>query len=146
METLTQLLNRYGRRGGSRHWIGPRPAVRDGQLIASILQKVGYPESKEFVAGSSLISLSRKQAARTLSFVATRSLVWHVGGEPPEANVKDVLEALKDLEDTAAFFSNGAWAPPGLPSWSPVSNATFDGGVLGYDATHAFIFWVEEED
>jgi hypothetical protein len=50
------------------------------------------------------------------------------------------------LADDAAFFGNGLWDRTALSSWTPLTAATFDCGLIGYDAEQAFIFWVEEED
>ena len=46
----------------------------------------------------------------------------------------------------AAFYSNGMWDPELPMSWSPMTSATFDCGLIGHDSENAFIFWVEEED
>jgi len=50
------------------------------------------------------------------------------------------------LAADAVFLGNGSWQPGGSMTWTPMSEATFDCGVIGYDAGSAFIFWVEEED
>lgn len=50
------------------------------------------------------------------------------------------------MKEGAIFLSNGLWGLESQCSWHPLTSATFDCGVIGYDANNAFIFWVEEED
>jgi hypothetical protein len=149
MENLEQVLKRYGKRPGSRYWIGKRPDVRDNQLVPEILLQIGYPTSQQRFDVDQLLKPDWQSAAKILSFAATRSLAhgWERGIS--EGAVTDALTALRDLDGTAVFRANGAWGAwndHDLKSWIPVSNATFDAGLLGYDQTSAFIFWVEEED
>ncbi|HSJ77979.1 MAG TPA: hypothetical protein VK913_04510, partial [Erythrobacter sp.] len=60
--------------------------------------------------------------------------------------VRQAKQAFDVLSDEAVFFSNGHWGHDKDNSWSPLSSATFDCGVIGYDGEIGFIFWVEEED
>ena len=149
MENLEQILKRYGKRPGSRYWLSERPNVRDNQLVSEILLKIGYPTTlRQFDIGQ-LITPNWQSAANILGFAATRSLAYDLARSPSEGTVKEALTALRDLDSTAIFRANGAWGAwtdHDFKSWAPVSSATFDAGLLGYDRTNAFIFWVEEED
>lgn len=149
MENLEQILKRYGKRAGSRYWFGKRPDVRDNQLVSEILLQIGYPTSRNQFDIGQLITPNWQSAANILGFAATRSLAYDLARAPSEGTVKEALTALRDLDSTAVFRANGAWRAwndQDLKSWVPVSSATFDAGLLGYDQTNAFIFWVEEED
>lgn len=147
MHNLRELLKRMGQRRAARWWIGARPEVRDGQLLKSITAKVGYPTSADdpFTPGG-LKKIGLQDASFTLAMAATRSLA-HGSKKPSVSSIREVRDALLELGGNATFFGNGTWqSDDGSAQWTPLSNATFDCGVLGYDTAIAFIFWVEEED
>ena len=139
MERLQKLLTRFGRRGRGRHWVGPRPEGRIGQLPRLIASKVGYPTATEdpFLREDSLATVGRRRAAEILAYAATVSLVWETFKAPAKGVCDLALEGFADLGPNAVFLTSGRW---------PLTNATFEAGVLGYDARIAFIYWVEEED
>lgn len=146
MQTLRALLTAFGRRSGARWWLGERPDVRAGQVAGAIAGMLGYPTvGTDTVAAGNLTRLDRPQAAHVLALAGTRSLA-HGSPTPSRGRVKDAALALGDLGADAVFLSNGLWQPGALHGWSPLTEATFDCGVIGYDAATAFIFWVEEED
>ncbi len=145
MENLTQLLKRYGKNRWSSHWVGERPDVRDGEMLAAILKNIGFPQQTEFDA-SQMVSLERSDAAYLLAYISTQSLAYGLGRKPSQGVVKSVSEALRDLDDSALFFTNGNWMEPNSISWYSLSQSTFDAGVIGFDAKHAFVFWVQDED
>jgi hypothetical protein len=147
MEKLEKLLKRYGKRPGSRHWIGGRPDVRDGQIKRSILSTIGYPTMQGEFDDAMLWKQEWSSAARILAFSATMSLPYEMRQAPSVGEQKDSLDALRELDGTAQFFSNGHFGISSTTKqWNPLSTATFDTGLLGYDSSSAFVFWVEEED
>ncbi|MDH6269107.1 hypothetical protein M2360_004533 [Rhizobium sp. SG_E_25_P2] len=111
-----------------------------------IAAKVGYPTSLDdpFATGG-MVRLNRRQAAHVLAVAASTSLAYDRPC-PARSEVDAAAEAIGELADDAAFFGNGLWDPAALSSWTPLTAATFDCGLIGYDAEQAFIFWVEEED
>ena len=146
MQTLESLLQAFAKRTHARWWIGKRPDVREGQLAKTIAGKVGYPTAQidPFAIGG-MAPLNWQQAAHVLAVAGATSLVYG-GCLPPEGRAKDAAMALKDLMGNAKFFGNGFWEIGGPSQWIPLSSATFDCGIIGYDSENAFIFWVEEED
>lgn len=58
----------------------------------------------------------------------------------------EAANALNDIDGDATFLSNGMWEKGGSQSWNPLTTATFDCGLIGFDGERAFIFWAEEED
>jgi hypothetical protein len=86
-----------------------------------------------------------QEAAHVLAVAATTRLAYGISSPRPSA-VRDASEALQDLGNEAVFMSNGKWSMSESPSWTPLTSAIIDCGVIGYDAESAFIFWVEEED
>jgi hypothetical protein len=146
MQTLETTLKKFARRTKARLWVGNRPDVRDGQLPKAIARQVGLPTSNEdaFV-GEGLVRLNRAEAAHVLAVAGTTSLAYGRAA-PRQTSVEDARRALCDLAESATFIGNGRWEDAPSVSWTPLTNATFECGVMGFDSEHAFIFWVEEED
>jgi len=45
----------------------------------------------------------------------------------------------------ARFFTNGTWLND-TAGWTPITNATFDAGVVAFDELQIGVLWVEDED
>ena len=143
MQALEDLFRSYGRRRPARWWIGETPDERQGRLPRAIASRIGYPTAAEDpLAGDGLVRLNDRQAAHVLAVAGTVSLA-HGFGAPKPGRLKEALQALSQLGDDRSFFGNGLWE---TPSWTPMSSATIDCGLIGFDSQWAFIFWVEEED
>ena len=146
MDELEKLLTRLARRKYARWWVGERPDGRDGQMGRIIAKLIDYPTSTTgHFEKNGLVRLDLNQAAHVLAVAGTTSLV-HSKFSPSKGRFNEAKEALKGLKADAVFLSNGTWRPGASNVWNPLSSATFDCGVIGYDAASAFIFWVEEED
>lgn len=91
-----------------------------------------------------MIILDWAGAAHALAVAGTTSLAYGKWS-PPSGAVKVAKDALKDLSGNASFISNGRWNIAEA-WWNPITSATFDCGLIGFDKQNAFIFWVEEED
>ena len=143
---MDRLFARWARRCDARWWTGERPEGRIGQLPRLIAGRVGYPTAAAdpFAAGG-LVPLDRAQAAHVLAVVGTTSLPY--GDRRPRTSaLREAVDALGWLTDDAVFIGNGLWPTGDAFGWQSMTAATFDGGVIGWDAARAFIFWVEEED
>ena len=146
MGKLEQHLKKLAKGKTARWWLGPLPDVRVGKVAKSIAAALNYP-SGEFdpFAESEMIRLDRPDAAYVLALAGTRSLAH--GNKPPSSStIQQTMDALTELTDKAVFLSNGNWTNPTNRSWIPLSSATFDCGIIGFDEMTAFIFWIEEED
>lgn len=111
-----------------------------------ITKRIDYPTSTtDPFENDGLARLDREQAAYVLAVAGTTSLA-HGNQSPSKGRLEEVREALQDMKEGAIFLSNGLWGLESQCSWHPLTSATFDCGVIGYDANNAFIFWVEEED
>lgn len=138
------LFRRYASTVDARWWIGARPSVGDGRLVSIIAAQVGLPTGNAGLC-KRLVRLSRTEAAHVLAVAGTISLAY--GADAPNAaSVAEAGNALGDLTGDAVFLGNGRWQGGTSVGWNPLTDATFDCGVLGYDEQWAFIFWVEEED
>lgn len=144
MEALERLLRRFAGRSHARWWIGERPDVRESRIARAIAATIAYPTAKADPFAAGLVRLDRRQAAHVLAVAGTTSLAYGEGS-PRRSDVKDSALALDALREDAVFLGNGLWDGPSR-SWNPLTSATFDAGLIGYDSRHAFIFWVEEED
>lgn len=145
MKRLPDLLDsfRRGRAAGlTRVWTGPAPADGTPEAIAA---QLGYAPAPD-----ALRAIDLEEAAGLLEWLYRESVAYGVCGPASNRVLDEVYEALLDLRSGAAFWTNGDWSGRWkggrTASWAPLSDATFDVGVIGCDADHAFIFWVEEED
>jgi hypothetical protein len=146
MTSLEALFAKLARRTAARWWIGARPDVRDGKVARTIAYRLGYPDGPvDPFLNDGMTRLERRAAAFVIARAGTRGLA-HPSKAPSAGSVNEAFGALAELSDDAVFLSNGNWHEGGSTGWSPISTATFDGGVIGYDRSRAFIFWVEEED
>lgn len=125
--------------GGEKAWRSRRSRRQ------AIAEQVGLPTSIEdpFV-NEGMIALDRQQAAHVLAVAGTTSLAYG-RPSPRQQFVIEAQIALKDLAEGSVFIGNGQWTSAS-PGWSPMTSATFDCGLIGFDRENAFIFWVEEED
>ena len=147
MQTLRSVLASFALRTQARMWVGKTPTASDANRTAwAIAQQVGLPAtaSNPF-ADDGMAGLSRAQAAHVLAVAGTTSLAYD-RPDPSDDAIHLAGQALADLSAGAVFLSNGLWVPGASASWTPLTAATFDCGIIGFDATHGFIFWVEEED
>lgn len=146
MQTLGIHLRRLARRSHASWWVGKRPDVREGQVAKVIAEQVGLPTTLDDpFKGDRMVVLDRAAAAHVLAVAGTTSLAY---GKPSPSlgSVRDAKAALADLVDGATFLSNGHWNEGGPIGWNPLTSATFDCGLIGFDRNNAFIFWVKEED
>ena len=141
-DLLARLEKARGGAGVTRWWVGTRPDRDREQVPAAIAAEVGLT-----VPDGKLESMSRSAAALSLAFFATNTLASQSWNRPRDPLVALVRAAFSDLSRGAEFHANGdwgeAWRTPSF-RFRGVTDRPFDGGVLGYDAYRAFIFWVEE--
>ena len=60
----------------------------------------------------------------------------------------DVIGAsfLASFEKNARYFTNGTYGPTDLSGWNPLTDATFDTGVVAVCDSMIGILWVEDGD
>lgn len=144
MPLLQGFFDRHAPSAGARWWIGARPPGSGDRIARTIAERLGYPAGYEDpFTGNGMRAVGLADAAYVLATAASTSLVFDSG--PNADMVAEAREALRDLRDRPCWMVNG-WLPALSRSWTPMSAATFDCGVIGYDAQNAFIFWTEEED
>lgn len=105
--------------------------------------------------GAKWRSIERDAARTILVKLLEQDLAF--GGEVMSASDAAVLADrwLEAASRSGAYLTNGNWAEPSKPvtsrasagaSWDPISESTFDAGVIAVDEHHASIFWVQDED
>lgn len=148
MDMLDSLLRRYAAQCDARWWLGPRPGGATDSLPRAIAAHVGYPTARhDPFAPPGLLALNDRQAAHVLAVAGTVGLAY--GFRPPHPDdVDHAAHAIGALGPDRHFIANGLWKadPSGGMAWTPLTSATFDCGLIGFDRDRAFIFWVEEED
>ena len=145
MLSLDQFLGRIekarGTLGATRRWSGALPEGDD--TPAAIAAMAGYTP-----AAGALRPITRDAAALTLSFIAANALGSKAYNRPRDPLASLARSAFTDLSQGAKYYSNGDWAEAWRTPrfrFDGISGRRFDGGVLGWDAHKAFIFWVEED-
>ena len=128
-------------------WVGKRPvAANDHQTAHAIARSAGLPSTDSYpLTDDTLLRLDREKAIRILAASGTTSLAYGFHRGPSDEALRATRQALAELSENAMFFSNGPWTS-GATTWTPLTDATFDCGVTGFDEQHAFVFWVEDED
>jgi len=96
--------------------------------------------------GSGWTPLSREQAESLLAYVLTHDLAYRA--ETMSADrATELASAFVDLAGPEAeFLTNGSTPDAPAASWAPISEATFDTGVVAVAASHVAMLWVEDED
>ena len=117
---------------------------------------------RAFIAGLGLSSsgwdrhpLARPDALTLLHFVVQRDLAYR-NVHMSSARAHDFALRFLDLFSATAHFSTNCWfrvtpPPSGQPwveigTWTPITGATFDAGVVCCDALRMGILWVADED
>ena len=147
MDQLEAFLKRYGRHPNARHWLGPRPKCGMKALPRAIASMVGYPTSHDgWTEKWDLQPIERSRAAQVLALVTTESLAY--GRRVLRESYEKLAEAaLVEFGNDAVFLTNLLKSDPGSQGFSAkLTNATFDAGLIAYDANNALIFWIEGED
>ena len=127
-------------------WIGDTPTCQETETVAAIASRIGFPTSKhDPEVLDRLCPLSCKEAASVLARAGTTSLAFD-RGRPAAPAVQRCKRALAPLNQDPSFYTNGSWEDDAGLWWNPLTSATFDCGVIGWDKQTAFVFCVEEED
>jgi hypothetical protein len=103
--------------------------------------------------GSAWRTISREEAHAALAAVLTHDLAYESECIAPPVAASFAEEFLGRFDSGAAFLTNGEF-PPVSPtkaagwrgSWTPLTEATFDTGVIAVDTARAGLLWVEDED
>jgi hypothetical protein len=116
-------------------------------LIDSTLTRLGFPalstEWREVVPD---------QAAKILRNVLHRDLAYTVEIMPVEVAEQFAARFRSIFPTTTRYFTNGTWRAGRSGefehpvSWSPLTDATFDAGIVAVGEGFVGLAWVEDED
>ena len=128
----------------------PRPRGSSGRDVADQLAVAAHYRP----IGSLWLSIVHQAAAQVLQDILSYDLAYHGDVMARGEASKLAVAFLAHVGEAADFFTNGSWAEPPVvttrvtkdPSWQPLSQATFDAGVVGVGLESAALLWVEDED
>jgi hypothetical protein len=132
-----------------RGLLGPSRELRESIRVADALARfLGLRR-----LGSAWRTISREEARAALAAVLTHDMAYEGECMSPSVAASFVEEFLVGFDSGAVFLTNGEFPPfsPTKPagwrgSWTPLTEATFDTGVVAVDAARAGLLWVEDED
>lgn len=141
---ITAIAVERGGFGGFRSWLGPIADLGDGAPHLVVARRMGLDGP---LASGALRKIGHDEARRLLAFLAHDSMVHTRGGEAPEVVLAKIDAGLAALGAEATFRTNGCWGElPAKASWTPLTAATFDTGLIGCAGPIAFLIWMEGED
>ncbi len=94
-------------------------------------------------------------ARRIIERILERDLAYDTAVMPADDAASLAEQWLGLTSESRAFFTNGTWsegpvqtAPRATagPSWDPITDSTFDAGVVAVDQERAVMLWVQDED
>jgi hypothetical protein len=138
------VLHLYGRERTPEEQPADSRAMIDGYVT-----ELGFESP-----GENWCALSRAQALLIAAKVLERDLAY-TSEVMPEAVARAFAEEFAaHFDDCAEFFTNATFedhlarVAPGdsVSSWSPITEATFDTGVIAVDEHRVGLIWVEDED
>jgi len=136
--------------GGLRTWFGAVGDLQGNPAQVAIAGHLGLRPRHTKLASGGLKSITLEEAKSTLAFIAANSLV-HPRYEGAHPSILETLEtAFEPLGGNLHCYSNGDWhdATRGANGvgWMPLTEATFDTGVICHNGEVGFAIWVDEED
>ncbi|MEM5516499.1 hypothetical protein WNY37_06030 [Henriciella sp. AS95] len=152
MTKLADFAARWADAGdGFRCWLGDVSDIPGSSRVTAIARQAGYaPHSdKDF------FQIDRRTAARVMAYLQEQSLA-HGDRRFTETRASEMLGMLTELGPSAQFWSNSrhsdfeddtpTFTPDNAWMWIGLSDVCFDTGVIAFNDTTGFIFWVEEDD
>jgi hypothetical protein len=119
-----------------------RPAGMASRHVADRLA-----ESAQYSAiGDSWLPLPRDAALQLVHDILARDLAYDDVVMPSTEAQELASRFLAHVGEVAEYFTNGSWLTRPDLSWEPLSQATFDAGVVAVGGDSAAMLWVEDED
>jgi hypothetical protein len=151
IEALCARLDTHEYWPYGRAWHGDVSDIRLTKRPVMLARKLGYDvqDDQEFHA------ITFQKAAQLLAYLCRQSLAYDpwVYLRKEAAAIEKML--LSELGPSAKFWSSlsgehivesGKGENSHYDGGMPLSSATFEFGILGFNQTKGFIFWVEDED
>lgn len=94
-----------------------------------------------------LQKVDRQRATEAVEILLWKSLAYGLEMLPRDVAKTRAIAFMDQLGNFATeIYSNSDWDGEELSGWNPMTNATFDKGLLFISDTLAVCLWVEEED
>jgi hypothetical protein len=134
-----------------RGWYGDITDIRLRQRPLAMTKKLGYEPPYDF----KFHEVSLQTASGVLAYLCREGLAYG-RRQYRQRDAKEFERMLiAELGPYAQFWTScdashiveeGQEVPSTGMSWTPLSDKTFEFGVIGYNQTKGFVFWVECED
>lgn len=139
--------------GQSFAWVGKRPPGPDGEVIAKYLSSPMWPFSPadywQFTgAPGQLRAISQAQATARLRNCLHRGMAYNVEVMNQETATRLATIFVGLLSADASWWTNTSHERDDgrLAAFSPLTDATFDSGVIGVARDSLAIAWFADED
>lgn len=107
--------------------------------------------------GNKWIELTRTEAINLLEKTLLEDMAYHSKVMPPSTAQRFANQFIEKFSSTSRFFTNGTWGNSAETisekvtigaSWTPITEATFDTGVicLDFEKKQFGILWIQDED
>jgi hypothetical protein len=122
-----------------RRWSGS-----DGASVASVAN--AFVKSLRLRAPDMWTDLEGPDALQAATRVLHLDLAYKAPVMPIDLARSLAVRFLDGCGERAAFLTNGSLGLSGTGQWSPLTDATFDTGIVGVAAKRVGLIWVEDED
>jgi ferredoxin-NADP reductase len=97
------------------------------------------------------IELKKPDAERLLTSILHKDMADRCESMPIDLAHATTRLFLEQFSDTAKFFTNAEWHQDkggvwSIQSWHPITDSTFDSGIVACDSQRIGMIWVEDED
>jgi hypothetical protein len=94
-----------------------------------------------------LNSITREEAHRTLAYLAAYDLAYDCPADSIKVAEECARVFVESFAEDCLFLTNFASPVDATArSWRPLTNSTFDGGVIAIASERGGVFWFEDED
>ncbi len=97
------------------------------------------------------IELKITDAERLLTTLLHKDMAHRCESMPIDLVLATIRLFFDQFSETAKFFTNAEWHPDkagvlSIQTWNPITNATFDSGIVACDNHQIGMIWIEDED
>lgn len=113
---------------------------------ASVVRALGLRGPDEGYENTALIRITAEVARSVIEGLLTKDLAYGSDILPAE-DANFLATTFLSYFPGGTFYTNGELALPGqVATWTSMTDATFDAGVLAMTNDNAGLLWVEDED
>jgi hypothetical protein len=117
-----------------------------GDISSDLHLAKAFLESLGLRPPSAWTKLTAAEAEQAAARVLHRDLAYQAPIMAIELAESLAQRFVECCGEGVVFFTNGALALTGTGAWSPITDATFDSGIVGLSSSRVGLLWVEDED